>query len=159
MRHNESFGLPSLSVYEPKYLTWNLRPLFSSLNTIYERIFELDNTLGLMEAERVVEKSIGITTNEETRLSIGAMTKAGINLDDAIEQNNSGSKNYESSLSLGFEKIWSATRATTIKQKDVFRISPGEHFWICQKNQLLNYWPNNEEIVIKEEALWVKGNC
>ena len=149
---------PSEYVCEPKYSTWNLRPLFSSRNTIYKRIGGIDNRLGSMEYERTVEKSIGIKTTKETRLSIGVMAKAGINLDWASGDNKSG-KNAESSLTLGYEENYAETRETMMKQKDVFRVSPGENFWICQKHEILNYWPNNEEIEIATETIWVKGDC
>ena len=154
----EGIPLPSEYVCEPKYSTWNLRPLFSSRNTIYKYIGGIDNRLGSMEYERTVEKSIGITTTKETRLSIGVMAKAGINLDWASEDNKSG-KNAESRMTLGYEENYAETRETMMKQKDVFRVSPGENFWICQKIEILNYWPNNEEIEIATETIWVKGDC
>ena len=156
--NSSGIPLPSEYVCEPKYSTWNLRPLFSSRNTIYKYIGGIDNRLGSMEYERTVEKSIGITTTKETRLSIGVMAKAGINLDWASEDNKSG-KNAESRMTLGYEENYAETRETMMKQKDVFRVSPGENFWICQKIEILNYWPNNEEIEIATETIWVKGDC
>ena len=158
--HNQELytGIPSKYVCDSNYSTWNLRPLFSTRNTIWKRIFEIDNRHGSMEIERVIERSIGITSSKTTRLSIGAMTKAGINLDAASEDGSSEGSNGEISLTLGFETNWAESRVTMTKQKDTFRIGPKEHFWICQKNQLLNYL-QGDEIEIAGETLWVNGEC
>lgn len=151
-------GIPSKYVCDRNYSTWKLRPLFSTRNTIWKRIFEIDNRHGSMEINRVIEKSIGITSSQTTRLSIGAMTKAGINLDAASEDGSSEGNSGETSLTLGFETNWAESRATMTKQQDTFRIGPGEHFWICQKNQLLNYL-QGDIIEIAGETLWVNGEC
>ena len=151
-------GIPSKYVCDRNYSTWKLRPLFSTRTTIWKRIFEIDNRHGSMEINRVIEKSIGITSSQTTRLSIGAMTKAGINLDAASEDGSSEGNSGETSLTLGFETNWAESRATMRKQQDTFRIGPGEHFWICQKNQLLNYL-QGDEIEIAGETLWVNGEC